>query len=142
MKMYAGIRVFIYDNMALSGDEIILNRKHTTRLNVAAELTKAFDRYQDGALILQRNIEDLKAGPVSLDDAHRKLFGIFYRRILPSRMLIPVTSNYVASGDHTDWGLLNACTLYAKNLAPRPNMRAHTNLGTYSGLGKANPYVC
>ena len=50
----------------LSGDEIILNRKHTTRLNVAAELTKAFDRYKDGALVLQRNIEDLKAGPLSL----------------------------------------------------------------------------
>jgi hypothetical protein len=43
MKMYAGVSVFICDNMALSGDEIILNRKHTTRLNVAEELTKAFD---------------------------------------------------------------------------------------------------
>jgi hypothetical protein len=32
--------------MALSGDEIILNRKHTTRLDVAVELTNAFDRYQ------------------------------------------------------------------------------------------------
>jgi hypothetical protein len=102
MKMYAGVRVFVYDNIALSGDEIILNRKHTTRLNVAAELTKAFDRYKDGALVLQRNIQDLKDGPLSLDDAHSKLFGIFYRRILPSRMLIPVTHNYVASGDHTD----------------------------------------
>ena len=142
MKMYAGVRVFVCDNMALSGDEIILNRKHTTRLNVAAELTKAFDRYKDGTLVLQRNIEDLKGGPLSLDDAHRKLFGIFYRRILPSRMLIPVTNNYVASGNHTDWGLLNACTLYAKNLAPGPNMRAHAQLGRYFGLGKADPYVC
>jgi hypothetical protein len=43
MKMYAGVSVFICENMALSGDEIILNRKHTTRLNVAAELTTAFD---------------------------------------------------------------------------------------------------
>ncbi len=49
MKMYAGVYVFVCDNMALSGDEIILNRKHTTRLNVAAELTKAFDRYKDGS---------------------------------------------------------------------------------------------
>src|SRR2546430_769479 len=59
MKMYAGVHVFICDNMALSGDEIILNRKHTTRLNVAAELTKAFDRYRDGTLLLQHNIDDL-----------------------------------------------------------------------------------
>jgi hypothetical protein len=40
MKMYAGVRVFICDNMVLSGDEIILNRKHTTRLNVAPSSPK------------------------------------------------------------------------------------------------------
>jgi hypothetical protein len=77
MKMYAGVHVFICYNMALSGDEIILNRKHTTRLNVAEELTKAFDRYKDGALVLQRNIEDLKAGSLALGDAQRKLFEMF-----------------------------------------------------------------
>jgi hypothetical protein len=126
-------------DMALSGDEIILNRKHTTRLNVAAEFTKAFDRYRDGALVLQRNIEDLKRGPLSLGDAQRKLFEMFYRRVLPSRMLIPVTDSYLSKGDQTDWGLLNALTLHAKNLAPGPNMRAHTRIGRYFGLGKANP---
>jgi len=60
MKMYAGVHVFGCDNMALSGDEIILNRKHTTRFSPAAELTKAFDRYKDGSLILHRNIEHLR----------------------------------------------------------------------------------
>jgi hypothetical protein len=53
MKMYAGVRVFICDNMALSGDEIVMNRIHTTRFSPAAELTKAFDRYRDGALVLE-----------------------------------------------------------------------------------------
>ena len=142
MKMYAGVYVFVCDNMALSGDEIILNRKHTTRLNVAAELTKAFDRYKDGSLVLQRNIEDLKDGPLALGDAHRKLFEIFYRRLLPTRMLIPVTDSYLSTEDRTDWGLLNACTLHAKNLPPNGNIRAHAQLGRYFGLGKVNPYVC
>jgi hypothetical protein len=95
--------------MALSGDEIILNRKHTTRLNVAAGLTSAFDRDKDGALVLQRNIEGLKDGPLSLGDGHRKLFEICYRRLLPTRMLIPVTDSYLFKEDHTDWGgLLNS----------------------------------
>ena len=49
--------------MALSGDEIIVNRKRKNRLDVAAELTKAFARYNDGALGLQHNIEALKPGP-------------------------------------------------------------------------------
>ena len=79
--------------MALSGDEIILNRKHTTRLNVAAELTKAFDRYKDGVLVLQRNIEDLRAGPLSLGDAHRKLSEIFYRRIFSPCTRIRILTN-------------------------------------------------
>jgi len=142
MKMYAGVHVFICDNMALSGDEIILNRKHTTRLNVAAELTKAFDRHKNGALVLQHNSEDLRAGPLSLGDAQRKLFEIFYRRLLPTRMLIPVTDSYLATEDRTDWGLLNALTLHAKNLPPNGNIRAHAQLGRYFGLGKTNPYAC
>jgi hypothetical protein len=48
------------------------------------------------SLVLQRNIEGLKAGPLSLGDAQRKLFEIFYRRLLPARMLIPVTDSYLS----------------------------------------------
>ncbi len=142
MKMYAGVHVFICDNMALSGDEIILNRKHTTRLNVAAELTKAFDRYKDGALVLQRNIEDLRAGPLSWGDAQRKLFEMFYRRLLPTRMLIPVTDSYLSKENRTDWGLLNALTLHAKNLPPHGHMRTHARLGKYFGLGTSETFTC
>jgi hypothetical protein len=142
MKMYAGILVFACDNMALSGDEIILHRKHFTRLNVADELIKAFDKYKDGALVLQRNIEDLKAGPLSLGDAQRELFKMFYRRVLPASMLIPVTDSYLSHADRTDWGFLNALTLHAKNLAPSGNIRAHARLGRFFGLGKTDAYTC
>jgi Domain of unknown function (DUF932) len=144
MKMYAGVRVFICDNMALSGDEIILNRKHTTRFNVADELAKAFDRYHDGALILQRNIKDMKAGLISDMSAEAMLFEVFHRRILPSRMLVPAYDSYLEQDGRTAWALLNACTLHAKNLPPSSNMRAHTRLGRYFGfgLGKENPFVC
>jgi hypothetical protein len=128
--------------MCLSGDEIVMNRRHTNRFSPAAELTKAFDRYKDGALVLQRNSEDLRAGPLSLGDAQRKLFEMFYRRLLPTRMLIPVTDSYLSTEDRTDWGPLNALTLHAKNLPPNGNIRAHAQLGKFFGLGKANPYVC
>jgi hypothetical protein len=70
---------------------------------VAAELTNAFDRYRDGTFVLQRNIEALKARPLSLGDAQRKLFEIFYRRMLPARMLVPVTDSYLSREDRTDW---------------------------------------
>lgn len=57
-------------------------------------------------------------------------------------MLIPVTDSYLPHEEKSDWGLLNALTLHAKNLPPNSNMRAHTRLDKYFGLGKANPYVC
>jgi hypothetical protein len=142
MKMYAGVSVFVCDNMALSGDEIVLNRKHTTRLNVAAEVTQAFDRYHDGALVLQRHIGELKRAPLSLGDAQRQLFEMFYRRILPARLLVPVTDSYLSQNDRTAWGLLNALTLHAKTLPPQSNIRAHVRLGRYFGLGKADPAGC
>jgi hypothetical protein len=67
---------------------------------------------------------------------------IFYRRLLPTRMLIPVTDSYLSKEDRTDWGLLNALTLHAKNLPPNGNIRAHAQLGRYFGLGKVNLYAC
>jgi hypothetical protein len=142
MRLYAGMRVFVCDNMAISGDEIILNRKHTTRLNIAEDLSKAFDRYKNGALVLQRNIEDLKAGLLTQTAIEATLFEIFYRKMLHSRMLIPVADSFYNQDDRTSWGLLNACTRHAKNLPPSGNMRAHARLGRYFGLGKDNPLVC
>jgi hypothetical protein len=110
--------------MALSGDEIILNRKHTTRLHVAAGLTNAFDRDKDGALVLQRNIEDLKEGPLSLGDGHRKLFEICYRRLPPTRMLIPVTDSYLFKEDHTDWGFTELFFAPPYRLEPLHRLRS------------------
>jgi hypothetical protein len=142
MKMYAGVRVFVCDNMALSGDEIVMNRKHTTRLNVAEELTNAFDRYRDGSLILQRDIEHRRDSSLPEWDAQRELFNIFYRNLLPARFLKPVADSYFSGQDRSAWGLLNACTLHAKNLTPPGNMHAHVKLGRYFGLGKDTTYVC
>jgi hypothetical protein len=71
-----------------------------------------------------------------------QLFEIFYRRMLPARMLISVAESFYSQNDRTSWGLLNACTLHAKNLPPNGNMGTHVQLGRYFGLGKDNPYVC
>src|SRR6267143_3852613 len=60
IKMYAGVHVFNCDNMSLSGDEIILHKKHSPRFQLAAALPEAFDKYQDGALQLTRDIDELK----------------------------------------------------------------------------------
>src|SRR5258707_6552619 len=46
LQMLTGLRIFVCDNMAFSGDEIILNRKHTSKLDLLPELLSAIGRYQ------------------------------------------------------------------------------------------------
>ena len=55
VKLYAGVRVFACDNMAVSGDEIILKKKHTKNFDIDAAMPEAFDRYKEGTLVLQRH---------------------------------------------------------------------------------------
>src|SRR6266571_489277 len=80
VKMYAGVKVFNCDNMSLSGDEIILHKKHSPRFQLAAALPEAFDKYQQGALQLQRDIADLKGTLCSHLDAKELIYDIFRRR--------------------------------------------------------------
>lgn len=135
MIMHAGANVWACDNMMLSGDEIILHRKHSVRLNIAGEMTKAFDRYQRGALILQRNIGELQGRALQPAVAEQKLFQIFYAKTLPSRLFVPVARRYFNEEPQTEYGMLNACTLFTKELQPGPNFRATVKLGKYFGLG-------
>jgi hypothetical protein len=136
MKMYAGVSVFVCDNMALSGEEIILHKRHLPSLNLRHALMQAFDRYQDGALILRRNIEALQREVLTIGDAERKLFTIFHRRVLPSRLLVPIADAYLTGASQTSWGLLNACTAVTKTLPPGPNLRGTVRVGRFFGLGR------
>ncbi len=136
MKMYAGVSVFVCDNMALSGEEIILHKRHLPSLNLRHALMQAFDRYRDGALILRRNIEDLQREALTVEEAERKLFAIFHRRILPARLLVPIADAYFTGASQTAWALLNACTAATKTLPPGPNLKATVRLGRFFGLGR------
>lgn len=144
MKMYAGVRVFACDNMALSGSELILHKKHSKHFSLANELPEALNRYQDGALQLQHDIDELKELPVSRDLFTRRVFDIFRRKIVPIRLFHPVVNDWYATHPTrtdvgTEWELLNAFTNHTKALAPNPAMRATVRLGKFFGLGKNIP---
>lgn len=141
IKMFAGVKVFACDNMALSGDEIILHRKHTPRFSLAAELPEAFDRYHNGELMLQKYIEDLKKTTVNDRGVKHYVFDIFRKKIVPVRLFHPVVNDWYAKYPHrddigTEWELLNCFTAHTKKLPPGPQMRATVRLGKYFGLGK------
>ena len=114
VKLYAGVRVFACDNMAVSGDEIILKKKHTKNFDIDAAMPEAFDRYKEGTLVLQR-IEALKAARLTPAEAKHSLFDIFRQRILPLRLFHPVVGDWhtatAGSEAGTAWMLHNCCTI-------------------------------
>jgi hypothetical protein len=145
LRMYAGVRVFACDNMALSGDEIILHKKHTVRFTLAQALPEAFDRYQQGTLMLQKSIADLKDAPLSTQDARGSIFDIFRRRIVPLRLFHPVVDDWYSQHPQASlgnmWTLVNCFTNHTKTLPPNVSMRATVRLGKYFYLGREPQYV-
>jgi Domain of unknown function (DUF932) len=140
VKLYAGVRVFACDNTAVSGDEIILKKKHTKNFDISAELPEAFDRYKEGTLVLQRGIEELKAAQLTTEDAKQSIFDIFRRKIVPLRFFHPVVADWytatAGSEAGTAWTLHNCFTNHTKRLTPNGAMRATVRLGRFFGLGK------
>ncbi len=141
MKMYAGVRVFACDNMALSGSELILHKRHSKHFSLVKALPQALDRYQSGALELQHEVDELKELPVSRDLFTRRVFDIFRRKIVPIRLFHPIVNDWYMTHPNradvgTEWELLNAFTAHTKKLQPGPEMRATVRLGKFFGLGK------
>jgi hypothetical protein len=139
MKMYAGVHTFVGDNMALSGDEIILHKRHLPHLNIRHALMQAFERHQQGALVLRHTIEALQCEPLTREAAERPLFQIFWRKILPVRLFAPVADAYSSGERQTSWALLSACTAVTQQLPPGPNLTATVRLGTFFGLNRTSP---
>jgi Domain of unknown function (DUF932) len=141
VKLYAGVRVFACDNTAVSGDEIILKKKHTKHFDIHAAMPEAFDRYKEGTLVLQRDIEELKEAHLTPAEAKHSIFDIFRRKIVPLRLFHPVIADWhtatAGSEGGTAWTLHNCFTTHTKRLTPNGAMRATVRLGRFFGLGKA-----
>ncbi|RJR50697.1 MAG: DUF932 domain-containing protein [Desulfobacteraceae bacterium] len=146
IQMAVGFRVLVCDNLAFSGDLIALKRKHTARLDLASEMVKALDRYQEGIVRLEAGIGRLKETSVPDAKAKEILFDVFERGILPVRFLKPVSATYFSSSPEateaaprTLWSLHNAVTRHIQHLPPAPAFQATTRLGRLFGLG-SNPH--
>jgi len=125
----------------VSGDEIILRKKHTKHFDIRAELPEAFDRYKEGTLTLQRGIDELKATPCGAIDAKEMIYDIFRRKIVPIRLFHPVVASWhiQLTDDRlvsNEWVLHNCFTEQTKKLTPNAAMRANVRLGKFFKLGR------
>lgn len=143
LRAVAGSRVFVCDNLALSGDMVAWARKHTSGLDLADTIARGFDLFLNQAAALANAVAAL--ADAALDDAQAKVivYEVFAAKILPVKLFDDVVGNYFDEDTLADrpdcqprnrWGLHNAMTRAIKDLKPVPAFTATTNLGRFFGL--------
>jgi hypothetical protein len=141
IRIVAGVRVFVCDNLALSGDLIALKRRNTSGLDLDEALHEGFARYLIYAGSLERQIVEMQAAPLSNLAAKALIVDLFSTKVLPLRLFKFVTRYYFNPDEGmsdcqpcTRWALLNACTRAVKRLPPARAFAAHIGLGQAFGL--------
>lgn len=141
LEIAVGIRVFVCDNLAFSGDLIALRRRHTAKFDLDADIARAMGRYEGHLLSLQHTIARLQEQPLTDEAARLLLFEIFRREVLPIRHFRRVANTYFAPAadmpdvaPRTVWGLHNACSRAIRDMAPAPAFEATVELGKFLGL--------
>ena len=141
LEIAVGLKVFVCDNLAFSGDLIALRRKHTINFDLNADISRAVDRYQAHLLVLQRTIAEARKVPIADKEAECLIFEAFRYEIVPIRYFKEVAETYFnPASDMIDvqprsmWGLHNAFTRAVRQMAPAPAFEATTALGRFFGL--------
>ena len=141
IKMVAGTRVFVCDNLALSGDLIAVLRRNTKGLDIGDALKAGFDRFLTHASTLDLQIAQLQAKMITDLEAKAKVFDVFAQKVVPIHLFDDVNANYFKPADDmTDchprsaWGLHNAFTRAMKNITPTRSFGATVALGKVFGM--------
>jgi hypothetical protein len=141
LSIVVGAKVFVCDNLALSGDVIAIRRKHTAGFDLNADISRAIDRYQTYVQLFHRQFGELMYRPLEDGVAKVLIYEAFAAEIMPIRFFPVVAETYfrpepgmtdVAS--RTYWGLHNAFTRAIRQMAPAPAFQATTRLGKLFGL--------
>jgi hypothetical protein len=134
-QLAVGARVFVCSNLAFSGDLIAMNRKHTAKFDLNADLSRAVDRYQVHLATFGDKFNGLHLRHLRMWEAKEIVFDAIAQDIMPSRVLPAVIDGYKRhEGDMTAWHLHNIFTSAFKQLAPAPMFQATTRLGQLFGL--------
>jgi hypothetical protein len=141
IKAVAGTRVFVCDNLALSGDLIALSRKNTTGLDLAEELKAGFAKFIVQAEVMAAQVQELTGHALSNDEAKVIIFDAFAAKFLPVRLMDDVANFYFKASEATPdcqprtmWGLHNSFTRALKALSPISAFEANLALGKQFGL--------
>lgn len=139
LQMVAGMRVFVCDNMALSGDMVVLKRKHTGGLDLMAELLGATERYLTRYTRLCGEVQDMMALGLTDSEAKAVIHDVFVKGVFPIRLMPQVSGLYFEPvheefAPRTAWSLHNAFSEVAKGMFLNRRLEAMQRVGQTFGL--------
>jgi hypothetical protein len=139
LGMVAGYRVFVCDNMALSGDFKPLLAKHTKHFDLVESLSIGVDRIQRGFGPLRDAITFKRSYRLRDDEARSMIYQAFMENRFPLKLLKTVHHEFFVAPSHdefkpqTVWSLENAFTTAFKELKPVRQYEATAKLGKFLG---------
>lgn len=139
LALTAGVRVFVCDNMAFSGDFTPLLHKHSRKLALRDSISIAVDRIHRGFEPLKEKIELMKSQSLSDEEVMLIIYKAFLNRQIKGipRHLMPVVHEHYFHPKHEAfiprnlWSLSNAFTSGFKKLAPVKQFEVTARLGSF-----------
>jgi hypothetical protein len=136
LAMTAGYRVFICDNMAMSGDFKPLAAKHTRNFDLIDALSIGVDRLQRGWAPLREKIDFMRDKVLPITTAQALIYRAFTEGKFPVRLLKSVHQHYFTPTHEefkprTVWSLSNAFTSAFKEARPDRHFELTARLGKF-----------
>ena len=139
LALTAGLKIFVCDNMAFSGDFTPLLHKHTRNLDLRDSISIAVDRIHRGFGTLEAQVKWMQDFGLTDNDAKIFIYRAFLERAVRGvpRNLMPIVHDQYFN-PHLDefrprnlWSLSNAFTSAFKQLAPIKRFEVTAKLGAY-----------
>jgi hypothetical protein len=139
LALTAGLRIFVCDNMAFSGDFTPLLHKHTRNLELRDSISIAVDRIHRGFEPLKQKIQAMKEQTLLDEEVKLIIYQAFLERNIKGvpRHLMPLVHDFYfhpkqdAFYPRNLWSLSNAFTSAFKKTAPIKQFEVTARLGTY-----------
>jgi hypothetical protein len=129
LGMVAGYRVFVCDNMALSGDFRPLLAKHTKHFDLIEAVSIGVDRIHRGWEPLKAEIRRKRETELSKDDARLTIYNAFTAHRIPVSLFKAVSTAFESSEEKsTLWSLENCFTGAFEQLKPVAQFKAAAKL--------------
>jgi len=137
LGMVAGYRVFVCDNMALSGDFKPLLAKHSKNFDLTESVSIGVDRIQRGFQPLRESIDAMRCRQLPTEEARSIIYQAFVGNMFPVKLLKAVHREFFVAPSYEDfksptmWSLSNAFTTAFKELPPVRQYEMTAQLGKF-----------